>query len=359
MAWLNKLADGYVIQVCEAFLGKTPASEVAKNLTNRLRQDGVALTGPRGGSVSREQIYDVIREARRRGFFVLRAPVHQSLKQRIADIFSLRPECVDVVSARESASADSVASHAAEVSLGFIKAVSRTREPVHVGLGAGSTTLHIARHLADHLRADAQWPSLVLHALTSGFQVTRPQTAPVAFFGLFEEFGEKVDYVGLFAPPVVQARSYAAEKRKFGVQESFAKRGEIDVVITSLASHADPHGELNNFLQADRIGHQFLTKQGWVGDVQYCPYSSEAAIRQETGTRAVTLFELPELVTLASTPNRHVILASGPCRICGRTREDALYPLLRSSRLKLWTHLVLDAETAEKLVGLALRSLPR
>ena len=194
---------------------------------------------------------------------------------------------------------------------------------------------------------------MVLHALTSGFHVDNPHTAPVAFFGLFRELQDQIGYVGLFAPSVVKAREYTKVKMQPGVKEGFDRKRDIDVVITSLASRKDDDGALNQFLRDDARTQLLLEKHGWVGDVQYRPYSARGPIQQQTPTRAVTLFELDELVKLVKQNDKHVILTAGPCGRCGRTREDALLPLMNNPQLKLWTHLVLDLGTAEQLVDLA------
>jgi hypothetical protein len=90
-----------------------------------------------------------------------------------------------------------------------------------------------------------------------------------------------------------------------------------------------------------------------VGDVQYRPFSQQGPLTQEASIRAATLFDLPELVTLAQTPHKYVIVVAGPCGQCGRTRTDTLYPLLTVPSLKVWTHLIVDFPTAHELLALA------
>ena len=69
-----------------------------------------------------------------------------------------------------------------------------------------------------------------------------------------------------------------------------------------------------------------------------------------SGDRAVTLFELDELRELSARKDKYVVLVSGPCGKCGRTRSDALRPLVANPKLKVWSHLVLDLDTAQELV---------
>ena len=354
MKKVPRLEDVHLVQVCDSFLrGTEKVDGIADELNERFGREGTAYR------VTREQIYPLLREARDRGFFEVRAPLEHRLHQRISDVFGCNVAHVDVVPARHEVARDLVASQAASACVRIIKALALTKKngEVHVGLGAGATTLSVARHLAAKLRAEETRPRVILHALTSGFHVDNPHTSPVAFFGLFQELQEQIGYVGLFAPSVVKTSDYAKAKTQPGVKEGFDRKKEIDVVITSLASRVDPDGDLNHVLQNDKRGLRLLERNGWLGDVQYRPYSATGPIQQATLHRAVTLFEVSELVKLARQKDKHVILAAGPCRKCGRTREDALLPLMTNPQLKLWTHLVLDLGTAERLVDLARQDL--
>ena len=66
--------------------------------------------------------------------------------------------------------------------------------------------------------------------------------------------------------------------------------------------------------------------------------------------RAVTLFELEDLARVAGQKNKHVILIARQCGICGRTRAEALQPLLANPGLKVFSTLVMDAATARELL---------
>jgi hypothetical protein len=71
---------------------------------------------------------------------------------------------------------------------------------------------------------------------------------------------------------------------------------------------------------------------------------------EECPVRAVTLFELSDLVRLARTEGKYVVLLGGPCGECGHTKTPALLPLLSEPDLRLWTHLLTDVETAKELL---------
>jgi hypothetical protein len=97
-------------------------------------------------------------------------------------------------------------------------------------------------------------------------------------------------------------------------------------------------------------GFRSLEREGWVGDVQYRPYSPRGPIESDAQIRAVALFELRELVAHARQPDKHVVLVAGPCPTCGNLRSDALRPLLEQPKLKVWTHLVTDVNSARALL---------
>ena len=62
------------------------------------------------------------------------------------------------------------------------------------------------------------------------------------------------------------------------------------------------------------------------------------------------MFELPDLVRMATRTDKKVILMARECALCGRTRAEALRPLLTNPDLKVFNSLILDAATARKLL---------
>ena len=115
----------------------------------------------------------------------------------------------------------------------------------------------------------------------------------------------------------------------------------------------DDDGELTHFLQVGKADQNLnaLRQRGWVGDALYRPYDATEPITIGRGGRAVSIFELEDLVKLAAKPNKHVVLVGAPCNRCGRSKGDALVPLFREKKLKLWSHVVMDMEAAHILLG--------
>jgi hypothetical protein len=269
-----------------------------------------------------------------------------------------------VVNVRGPGASEAVAVQAASKATRLIMKIGRSKGTVHVGLASGFTLLRIAIHLADLLRREKNLPRLVFHSLSGGYSPFDPQKASVTFSPMFYALPTTVEFVALFAPPFVPTGEYEGiGARVPGVREAFALRNEIDLVITSFASREDKDGELRKFIDAmPKDGEynrtpeeivQALIDIGWVGDIQYRPYSGERPLSLTDANvpyAAVTLFNLQELVDLAAREGKAVILAGPPCMRCGRSRHDALDPLLRNPALRVWSHVIMDAETADALV---------
>ncbi len=259
-----------------------------------------------------------------------------------------------MLNVKGDAALERVAEAAADLALSLIKQLRAGQkdnaEPVHVGFGAGYTTMIAARRLGYRLRTESDVPKLTLHALSSGFLVKDPLLAPVAFFSFFNEACVDVQYVGLFAEAVVPWAGYERVKTIPGVRESFQAAKDVELVITSMASADDETGLLNMFMTYDPKGLKRLQKAGWMGDVQFRPFSRKGAIMVDSGIRAVTVFELADFVKMAQTPNRHVVLVCGPASRSKVSKAPALRCLLEETDLRVWTHLVTDVVTAQKVL---------
>jgi len=362
--------DQWVFAVCDRFLTQlgrqygTPtgdghekrrgaAAAVAKWLKEEGRED-----------LTRERIYPLFWEAARRNFLLLKPPREEYLAQQIVRRYQLGEyeefkDRLQVINVRGEESPKHVCHVGADLVLTLVDRLARKgKKRVHIGLGAGYSTMWVAQRLAQRVYSDLKCPDLVLHALTSGgFLVDQPYKAPITYFSYFNGALPKVDYVSLFSETVVSDDEYERVRRNPGVQKSFALAQEIDIVFTSFASATDEDGMLGQFLDimiregalpAEALDK--LKQAGWIGDVQFRPYSEEGAITRECPVRVVTLFELADLVRLANTPDKYVVLVAGPCGQCGRLKDDALRPLLKNTSLRMWTHLVTDVDTASALL---------
>lgn len=366
-------SDELVFAVCNRFLDQLGRLHDPRPAAADRRRRGAATAIARWlqqkwgrEDLTREKIYPLFWEAARRNFLFLLPPREHYLAQRIADVYGVEQyyeddQTIQVINARGKDAARHVASVGADLVLSLIEELAGKKkgQPIHIGLGAGFATLVVAKRLAYRVHSDVRCPDLMIHALSAGgFLADEPQKAPVTYFGYFQDALVKVGYVALFSETVVRSdEDYEKLKRNPGVCRSFERANEIDIVITSLAAEQHEHGMLVKFLnrliddgilESDAL--DTMIRAGWKGDVQLRPYSSEGPITSECPVRAVTLFELSDLVEMAQTEDKYVVLLGGPCGECGETKTRALVPLLTQPKLRLWTHLLTDVGTASELL---------
>jgi DNA-binding transcriptional regulator LsrR (DeoR family) len=222
---------------------------------------------------------------------------------------------------------------------------------VALGLGPGRATLDFARHLGYLLHSEIQIPRIKLFCVCAGSPAESPEFAPVSFFNLMPR-NVISGCIGLFAENLVPQEDFEAIKGRPGVVEAFEARREIDIVVTSMGDFDDEHDLFRMFLEKSGVDIQMLQAQGWVGSVQYRPYTRSKPVTEKRGElRAVTLFELSDFVKLAHEEDKHVVLIARQCGVCGRTRAAALRPLLEIPELRVWRQIVMDTATANELVS--------
>ncbi len=371
-------SDELVFSVCDRFL-----SHLAQQYDPRSGKPEAARTGSAAAiadwlnkrwgrkDLTRERIYPLFWEAVRRNYLLLQPPRELHFAQRLAEAFGVSryaedTETIQVVNRRGPDALTHVATAGADLVLSLIKRLGKKKKEqgaadprIHLGLGGGFSAMMVAKRLASRLYSDLQCPPLVLHALTAGgFLVDQPQKAPVTYFSYFDDLLTKTEYVGLFSATVVPSGDYGQVIAHPGVHESFERAGEIDIVVTSFATARDEHGLLNQYLkhlidkgELRREVLEDMKALGWVGDVQFRPYSAGGPIVEGCPVRAVTLFEIADLVAWAERPDKYVVLLAGPCSECGTTKTEAMLPLLTQPELRLWTHLVTDVQTAAELLS--------
>jgi DNA-binding transcriptional regulator LsrR (DeoR family) len=342
---VHALEDWQVFRCCELFLGAVdrPSPTAVARIVSR--EWGIA--------VKHTDVYPIVSEGLKRGFARIVAPAAVKWGDAIARRFGHPKEAIRVLAARGPSALPAVSGAAADHILDLILRLGEAmpERGVHVGFVGGSTVMAVAHDLAVRLRHADRLPKLVFHAVCSGFNALHPETAPNSFFGYFADLPTQVDFVGLFAPPVVLAETYKDVQGGVGVRDSFQLAEEIDLVVTSLASMADEHGPLKELEVVSAHQLEGLDAAKAVGDVSYCPFSAEGPILIEKGPRAMTLFQIPELVRLAARKDKHVVLVASPCPGCGRARADALLPLLVKPGLKVWSSVFLDEDTAREIVS--------
>lgn len=371
-------SDELVFAVCNRFLEqlgaqldphKTEALDGEKRGGAAAIAEWIRATFGRD-DLTRERIYPLFWEAARRNFLLLQPPRGFDFARRIADRYGITrsqqdEETVQVVNVRGTAASAHVASAGADLLLSLIKRVGQKKREggaadpsVHIGMGGGFSAMMVAKRLAERIYSDLHCPPLVLHALSGGgFLVDEPKKAPISYFAFFDDSLVDVKFVALFSATVVPSGQYEQVISSPGVHESFLRAEEIDIVVTSFAEAGHRHGLLNQYLkhliEMGELRPEDLDRMkaaGWIGDVQFRPYAPTGPILEECPVKAVTLFELSDMVARVRMEDKYVVLLAGPCGECAESKTQALLPLLTEPKLRLWSHLVTDVQTASELL---------
>ena len=306
--------------------------------------------------VSREWVYKkLLPWAHEAEIFRLLLPPEFRFSRMLAEEFGQDPSRILVVNAPKRIRRQHIATTTAALIVKLILEVWEQKDVVHVGLGGGLTVKEVCRELAVALAAELALPKLVFHALSSGFDVDDPTSAPISFMALLQQakIRAEMEFIGLFARPFVGIKHYDEVRKSLGVQRSIKEAKDIDIVITGCATAADLHGALARFAQVSKtnFAKNELLKQGWVGDLQYQPFSNDGPLDIKRGMRAFALLGIKELEKLVARKHKHVVVVAAPCGTCFVPKVAAVRPLLACPKLAVWTHLVTDIRTADELLS--------
>lgn len=347
------IPDDYVFSICDRFFRlRHGAAEIQKWLESE---------GFRG--IKRPRIYPLLSRGVQLGYVQLCAPFERRLEQELATIYPQAASDINVVNIRygdlrahadDAQVVDLLAAAGARKAIALIKQLGKDKKQVGICFAAGRTAEAFARQFAFLLRSEGpdNLPRLSLHAMSPGFSPVNSRT-PVTFFSYFDSI--MVDeYVGLFCPAMVAAKDHKTVINEPGAHEAFERRNAVDLIVTSLESADEKHGRLFHALSESKLPQVGRTKKlledrGWIGEVHWCPYSESGPIALQDGYRAVSLFDIPELVELAKAPGKHVILIAGPSPSL-RTKAKALRPLMLEPTLRVFNHLITDVPTAMDLL---------
>jgi len=343
-------SDAIVYRVAQLFIGdggKRPSTaDIAEQVSREF---------PKHERLTREAIYPLVGVAVSRGFMKLVPPVDQQLAANLCARYpNLQQSTVRVVETAGAHDNAKVATVAAELAMEYTREIARIKGgPVGLGLGPGRATLDFCVDYIRLLRGCTDPVKLKLVAISAGCPAEWPDYSSISFFNLFPKhrIEPRHGQVGLFAETLVPQKDFEEIKKRPGVKEAFAARDSIDVVVTSMGDANDEDDLLSVFLKQSGKDLNRLRASGWVGNVQYRPYTLHGPVEEKPNDlRAVTLFELADLARIANQKHKHVVLIGRQCGQCQRTRAEALRPLLTEPTLKVFSTLVLDAATAVDLL---------
>lgn len=305
--------------------------------------------------LTRESLYPLVREAVRRKIVQLTPPINRGWRDQLVQKFpGLAGAKVNVVRTRGRDDTAKVAEVAAEKAFKALLRIAKAKngEPVGLGLGPGRATLEFCRFLNDRLKFVQGGLKLRLVAITAGCPATLLENAPISFLNMLPEHLVERK-LGLFAETLVRAGDFEHLRGHTGVKEAFAAKEDIDVIVTAMGGFEDPHDLLSVFLKDSGQDVKALRRRGWLGNVQYRPFTANGPVHEAPDQlRAVTVFELEDLVERAKDRSKEVILMARQCGLCERppARARALRALLSNPSLRVFSRLVLDQTTATELL---------
>ncbi|MEI6971240.1 MAG: hypothetical protein WCL44_06945 [bacterium] len=324
--------------VCKHFCRGNTASEIVR----ALRAEGIE-------DIRREDPYQFISYAASRGWIKFVAPHEHSLREQIKKRCGWLKD-VEVV---HSSVSEDVAYHAAAMLVEMLQQCGLSKKEVHIGFAGGHAMRKLAWALAQLLRepTDGLPETVVFHSMVAGFDVYDPTTDPNAFFTYFlpdPALQVKTGFVGLHAPAVVRTRQFAGLKELEGIEECYAARKDLDIIVTSASIWSDQHCLLRQYMEKSKNSLIALKEAGCIGDLLWRPLAKSGPIEIETEIRAMTLMELGDLPGFIAA-GKQVLLALGPCSGCGMPKGEILDAIL-GMRPPLITHLVVDSLSARGLM---------
>jgi DNA-binding transcriptional regulator LsrR (DeoR family) len=343
-------ARALVFRAAELFLqGQLSIREIAEKLQGEF---------PKHASrINRESIYPFLAKARAYGYLTLNPPCEENLANEITKKYGCKPGSVHVVDCPSRASIENVSVVAAKCAIQALKEISLSvAGSIGVGLGPGRASRDFCVAFGELLKNEPKLPKLNLVAISASGPARQPLYHAASFFNLFPQ--SSVDQqIGLFAETLVESRSIQEIRRRPGCREAFGAVDGIHLVVTSMGDLQDSHALFRMWYDEWYEPSEHKAKPAWwkdaIGDIQYRPYGKEGFIKEKPGDlRAVTLFELEDLVHLAEKRDRHVILIARQCGLCsdGSTKANALRPILENKHMRVFSQLVLDSPTAKKLL---------
>ena len=295
--------------------------------------------------IYRKKIYAALHEAFNKHIIVVRPKREEILENELRSAFDV--DNITVVDSRLGG--DAVPYQAALRALEFFQAMTSpksrfdTNQKIGIGLGPGTVTAECAVFLGGAIRREDIPIDLELFPLTAGAPPMRPEEAPVSFFNQFPKNKVKTSY-GLFAPNLIPAKEFKTMVKRPGVREAYDAKSNIDLIITSMGAVKEP--DILTSLLKEQMDIEELRNEGWVGNVQYRPFSETGPIKEKPNQwRAVTLFELDELVEMADRKRKHIILMAR-----GKDSE-ALLPLLANKKLRVFSEIILDKRSATNVLA--------
>jgi len=362
-------SDALIYRATELFLSKGVKVESVSDQLNREFEGELSTQ-----RLTRQSIYQLVAEARDKDILRLIPRTKDEMESKFISKFSSYPfrrevniNPVRIVNAPPLSNDEATSAAAADLVVQLIRKLDadrrtsgwKTNGPIGLGIGPGRATQQFARVLGSIHSMDTSIPQIALFGISAGCVAKRPQYASTAFYSFFTRV---TTCTGLFAQPLVRAKDFESLRKAPEVRQAFDEKQNIDIIVTSMGSFRTcKHSVFRKIMDPLPAEDKPKWLKDCVGDVQYRPFSKDGPLIENLNEyRLVTLFELEELVSLATTAGKYVVLIARHCSGCAadssvkkaaKARAFSLLPILTSPNLHLFSHVVTDVPTATECLA--------
>lgn len=235
---------------------------------------------------------------------------------------------------------------------------------IHIGINGGHTLQRVCVQFARLLgqtEGDQLPEKIVFHTMVAGVS-DDPMGDPIAFCTYFADnpaIVSEMEFSVLHAPAIVYTEGYDQSLLQPGIADTYQRRKQLDIIVTSLSDWSDGHSLLAGYMrQHDEASYEAVVQShAFVGDMLTRPLGPGGPIPDDLfTTRALTLMDLEGLPDFLSNAKNRVLLVSGPCPVCNAPKTNVLravlgYPKVHGLAHRLISDLVVDSRTARQLLG--------
>jgi len=307
--------------------------------------------------MTRQEPYEIIQQAARRGRLCYSPPLESDLQLKISARHSGWLRGMEVVN---TSTAYHVALQGARTLLNLVRervAANKSPDvPVRIGWAGGHTMRKVAKEFSELLRrpVDGLPRKIVFHGAVAAFDTAHPFNDTNGFFTYFAKDSAmrvEPEFMCLPAPVVVEKEVLSAIQKCKGIREAREAAKDLDILVTSGSCWNDPHSMYRYYMvDSDEIRKR-LEAAGIVGDIMLLPVGADGPLEADAAQlRAVTLFEDLSALEKFVDGGMAVLLVLGPCGNCGTLKTELLKAVL-DMRQHLISHLVVDSRAASEYLS--------
>lgn len=332
-----------------------------------------------GVNISREDPYNFLKIAVRRGLISFNPPVDVILSEQIRQKYYYLRD-VKITDAKR---VEELSVQAALTLINLIREKFDYKErnnmpdkgAVHLAFSGGNTSKHVCRQLSKYLsepidRLTTEYQDdkieneekrkkkkIVFHNISTGFDNNQIGTDPITFFSYFDiepiRSNISVEFLTLHAPSIVTKDLYVELNKCPSIEKLKKKMNEIDIFFGAAGELDDPHSMLQRYYthsedDKNQVENKnkpdmmdVLKNNDVVGDFLWLPMTRKNGplSLDKLNEFTMSLINLREIQENIAKKNTYVLLVLSNCGACNRDRKEILKVILEQNPPMI-THLV-------------------